>query len=128
MRLGRSRAPSPTVRSSSSPSTRTPPYSPCGIPYVHGKEIPSFEALFLATKEAYVEQGIDIRYETRVASLDLEAGTVEVEGQGDVGYDRLILATGFDYADPACPARTSRASTTSRTSAGPWSGTRSSTT
>jgi hypothetical protein len=28
-------------------------YSPCGIPYVHGKEIPDFERLFLATKEAY---------------------------------------------------------------------------
>ena len=23
-------------------------YSPCGIPYVHGKEIPTFEQLFLA--------------------------------------------------------------------------------
>src|SRR4029450_6968501 len=77
-----------------------PPYSPCGIPYVHGKEIPSFEALFLATKETYVEQGIDIRYETRVAALDLGAGTVGVEGQGDVGYDRLIVAPGFDYAGP----------------------------
>src|SRR5262245_29001629 len=32
-------------------------YSPCGIPYVHGKEIPSFEALFLATKEQYAAQG-----------------------------------------------------------------------
>ena len=28
-------------------------YSPCGIPYVHGKEIPDFERLFLATKDAY---------------------------------------------------------------------------
>jgi NADH oxidase (H2O2-forming) len=27
-------------------------YSPCGIPFVHGKEIPSFEALFLADKQA----------------------------------------------------------------------------
>ena len=26
-------------------------YSPCGIPFVHGKEIESFEKLFLATKE-----------------------------------------------------------------------------
>ena len=78
-------------------------YSPCGIPYVHGKEIPNFESLFLATKEAYVEQGIDIRYETRVASLDLKAGTVQVEGQGALGYDRLIVATGFDYADPGVP-------------------------
>jgi NADH oxidase (H2O2-forming) len=78
-------------------------YSPCGIPYVHGKEIPSFDALFLATKEAYVEQGIDIRYETRVTALDLEARRVAVEGQGDVGYDHLIVATGFDYADPGVP-------------------------
>src|SRR5262245_64942761 len=78
-------------------------YSPCGIPYVHGKEIPAFEALFLATKEAYVEQGIDIRYETRVNALDLNNGRVAVEGQGDVGYDRLIIATGFDYADPGVP-------------------------
>ena len=41
-------------------------YSPCGIPYVHGKEIDDFQRLFLATKEAYVEAGIDIRYETKV--------------------------------------------------------------
>ena len=41
-------------------------YSPCGIPYVHGKEIPDFERLFLGTKQQYVDQGIDIRYETAV--------------------------------------------------------------
>ena len=78
-------------------------YSPCGIPYVHGREIPSFEALFLATKEQYAEQGIDIRYETAVTSLDLDARTVQVAGQGAVHFDRLIVATGFDYADPGVP-------------------------
>ncbi len=78
-------------------------YSPCGIPYVHGKEIPNFESLFLATKEQYAQQGIDIRYETKVTGLDVRAGTVAVEGQGNVGYDRLIVATGFDYADPGVP-------------------------
>jgi NADH oxidase (H2O2-forming) len=78
-------------------------YSPCGIPYVHGKEIPSFEALFLAAKEAYVQAGIDVRYETRVSSLDVQRREVVVEGQGTVPYDRLILATGFDYADPGVP-------------------------
>src|SRR5262245_41927865 len=46
-------------------------YSPCGIPYVHGKEIDDFQRLFLATKDAYVQAGIDIRYETRVSSVDL---------------------------------------------------------
>ena len=40
-------------------------YSPCGIPYVHGKEIDTFERLFLAEKQAYVEAGIDVHYETR---------------------------------------------------------------
>ena len=78
-------------------------YSPCGIPYVHGKEIPNFESLFLATKEQYAKQGIDIRYETRVDGIDLKAGKVHVDGQGDVSYDRLIVATGFNYADPGVP-------------------------
>jgi NADH oxidase (H2O2-forming) len=78
-------------------------YSPCGIPYVHGREIPSFEALFLATKEQYAAQGIDIRYETTVSDLDLKAGVVEVVGRGTVPFDRLIVATGFDYADPGVP-------------------------
>jgi NADH oxidase (H2O2-forming) len=78
-------------------------YSPCGIPYVHGREIPDFERLFLAPKEAYVEQGIDIRYETEVTELDLAAGRVQVRGQDPVGFDRLVVATGFDYADPGVP-------------------------
>ncbi|MDP9073320.1 MAG: FAD-dependent oxidoreductase [Actinomycetota bacterium] len=78
-------------------------YSPCGIPYVHGKEIPDFQALFLATKQQYVDNGIDIRYETRVESIDVKARTVIVAGVGQVSYDRLILGTGWDYADPGVP-------------------------
>ncbi|HZQ26449.1 MAG TPA: FAD-dependent oxidoreductase, partial [Acidimicrobiales bacterium] len=78
-------------------------YSPCGIPYVHGKEIPDFESLFLASKQAYVDQGIDIRYESRVTGFDAKAGHVDVDGLGPVSYDRLIVATGFDYADPGVP-------------------------
>jgi NADH oxidase (H2O2-forming) len=78
-------------------------YSPCGIPYVHGKEIPDFERLFLAPKEAYVEQGIDIRYQTRVTAFDTGRKTVSVDGEGEVHYDRLVVATGFDYAVPQVP-------------------------
>ncbi|MGZ8630638.1 MAG: FAD-dependent oxidoreductase [Actinomycetota bacterium] len=78
-------------------------YSPCGIPYVHGREIPTFEQLFLATKETYEEVGIDIRYETRVNRLDPAAHEIEVEGAGPVGFDTLIVATGFEYADPGVP-------------------------
>jgi NADH oxidase (H2O2-forming) len=75
-------------------------YSPCGIPYVHGKEIDSFERLFLAQKEAYVAAKIDIRYETRVDAIDVKRKVVEVAGEGEVHWDRLVIATGFDYADP----------------------------
>jgi NADH oxidase (H2O2-forming) len=78
-------------------------YSPCGIPYVHGKEIPTFEQLFLQGKEAYVEAGIDVRYETRVTAIDTARREVTVEGRGAVPYDRLVLATGFDYEDPGVP-------------------------
>jgi NADH oxidase (H2O2-forming) len=78
-------------------------YSPCGIPYVHGREIPDFERLFLATREAYADQGIDIHYETRVTGISLQRKTVSVPGEDDVGYDRLIIATGFDYASPGVP-------------------------
>src|SRR5215813_8220083 len=75
-------------------------YSPCGIPYVHGKEIPDFERLFLATKEAYAGQGIDIHYETRVTGFNTERKTVSVQGQGDVGYDKLLIAPGFHDSTP----------------------------
>jgi len=78
-------------------------YSPCGIPYVHGKEIPSFENLFLATKQAYVDQGLDIRYETSVASFDPTAKTVTTGDGKTEPYDSLVLATGFNYADPGVP-------------------------
>jgi len=78
-------------------------YSPCGIPYVHGREIPDFDRLFLAGKEAYVEAGIDIHYNTKVTAVDLARRQVAVEGQGDVAWDRLVIASGFDYADPGVP-------------------------
>ncbi|MGE3285053.1 MAG: FAD-dependent oxidoreductase [Pseudonocardia sp.] len=78
-------------------------YSPCGIPYVHGGEIPDFERLFLAGKQAYVDAGIDIHYETAVTGIDLSAKTVTVEGEGEVTYDSLVICTGFEYADPGVP-------------------------
>ena len=78
-------------------------YSPCGIPYVHGGEIPDFERLFLAGKQAYVDAGIDVRYETEVTAIDTAARTVTITGEGAVRYDELIIATGWNYADPGVP-------------------------
>ena len=101
-------------------------YSPCGIPYVHGKEIDTFERLFLAPKEAYVQAGIDVHYETRVTSIDMTRKVVDVVGEGDgpVGPPRGGHRVRLRRPGRA-RRRTSAASTTSRTSGGPWSGTRS---
>ncbi len=74
-------------------------YSPCGIPYVHGREIPDFERLFLATRETYDNAGIEIHYETRVTGFSPGKKTVTVAGEGEVGYDKLIVATGFEVLD-----------------------------
>ena len=78
-------------------------YSPCGIPYVHGKEIDSFDRLFLATKEQYVATGIDVHYETTVESIDPKARTLAVAGEGEASYDRLVIATGWNYAKVDVP-------------------------
>src|SRR5512145_921593 len=78
-------------------------YSPCGIPYVHGREIDSFERLFLADKQTYEDAGIDVRYETRVHGIDLDRRTIAVEGSGPEPFDRLIIATGFEYEPPDVP-------------------------
>jgi NADH oxidase (H2O2-forming) len=78
-------------------------YSPCGIPYVHGKEIPDFQRLFMATKEAYAQQGLDIHYKTRVTGFSTGKKIVTVDGEGDVRYDKLIVCTGFNYAPTGVP-------------------------
>jgi NADH oxidase (H2O2-forming) len=78
-------------------------YSPCGIPYVHGKEIPDFQRLFLATRETYEATGIDIRYETEVTGFDPGQKTVSVRGEAPAGYDKLIVCTGFEYAPTGVP-------------------------
>ena len=36
-------------------------YSPCGIPFVYGGEIPKFEDLFLSTVQRYRDDGLDMR-------------------------------------------------------------------
>jgi NADH oxidase (H2O2-forming) len=78
-------------------------YSPCGIPYVHGKEIPDFERLFLAGKQTYIDAGIDVHYTTAVTAVDTAHKMVTVVGEGQVSYDTLVVATGFNYADPGVP-------------------------
>jgi NADH oxidase (H2O2-forming) len=77
-------------------------YSPCGIPYVHGREIPEFESLFLSTVERYVEEGLDMRMQTVVTDLDLDRRTLTARNMHE-GFDKLILCTGFVWEQPDVP-------------------------
>jgi NADH oxidase (H2O2-forming) len=77
-------------------------YSPCGIPFVHGKEIPDFKNLFLQTAEHYAEIGINISYNTRVTGINIEKKVVMV-GKEEYPWDRLVIATGFEYTEPDIP-------------------------
>jgi NADH oxidase (H2O2-forming) len=74
-------------------------YSPCGIPFVHGGEIPRFEDLFLSTVDRYVEDGLDMRMETVVTEIDLERRIVTARNQHE-GFDQLIVCTGFTWEKP----------------------------
>jgi NADH oxidase (H2O2-forming) len=77
-------------------------YSPCGIPFVHGREIDKFENLFLSTVERYIEDGLDMRMETTVTDIDLDRGTVTARN-GHEGFDKLVVCTGFTWEKPDVP-------------------------
>jgi NADH oxidase (H2O2-forming) len=77
-------------------------YSPCGMPFVHGKEIERFEDLFLSTVERYREDGLDMRMETAITDIDLDRGTVTARNTHE-GFDKLVIATGFTWEKPGVP-------------------------
>ena len=77
-------------------------YSPCGIPFVHGREIDKFESLFLSTVERYVEDGLDMRMETTVTDIDLDRGIVTSRNTHE-GFDKLAICTGWTWEKPDVP-------------------------
>jgi NADH oxidase (H2O2-forming) len=78
-------------------------YSPCGIPYVFGREIDKFDGLFLQPKEFYRnEMGLDLRTETVVERIDINKKVVYAGGE-EFPFDKLIICTGWEYEIPAVP-------------------------
>jgi NTE family protein len=64
-----------------------------------GSQAPSF----IHSEAFYQEHGIDLRLNTRVTAIDCEAHTVTTEGGEQIGYDRLLLATGATPRTPSLP-------------------------
>lgn len=79
-------------------------YSPCGIPYVFGREVESMDKLFLQKPEFYTQEiGLDLRLSTSVESIDMASRTVTQAGGETVGFDKLILCLGWSYVLPDIP-------------------------
>ncbi|MGB8216044.1 MAG: FAD-dependent oxidoreductase [Candidatus Methanoperedens sp.] len=68
-------------------------YSPCGIPFVLGGEIASFDDLHLEEMKHYTKMGIDIRTGVEVTRLDTDNNRIFI-GAKEVAYDYLVIATG----------------------------------
>jgi len=81
-----------------------PGYSPCGIPFVLGGHVPSFDKLIVFPPSYFRMMKLDLRLETTATNIDTKAKTVEIQDktgkQETLSYDSLILATG---ASPFIP-------------------------
>ncbi|MFC0561086.1 FAD-dependent oxidoreductase [Halalkalibacter alkalisediminis] len=75
-------------------------YAQCGLPYVVGGVIDSFDSLIARDVETFREKyGIDARVNHEVTSVDMEKQTVSGDGF-ELEYDKLLIATG---ASPVMP-------------------------
>ena len=80
-------------------------YSPCGIPFVLGRHIPSFDELVVFSPAYYRMMKLDLRLETTVTSISTDAKTVEIEDKTGkrerLEYDSLIITTGaYPFVPP----------------------------
>ena len=68
------------------------------------------DSVLVEPEAFYAEAGVEVRLATRVTGVDTSARTVAVDGER-IGYDRLVLASGWSRAGWALPARSSTAFT-----------------
>jgi NADH oxidase (H2O2-forming) len=68
-------------------------YSHCGIPFVLGREIESFEKLIVKPPGFFREKNIDVKLNEKVMSINL-TGQVVLTGEGAYPFDKLVIATG----------------------------------
>lgn len=68
-------------------------YSHCGIPFVLGREIESFEKLIVKPQEFFRKNRIDIRLNECASSIDMNLKIVRT-GEGLYPFDKLVIATG----------------------------------
>lgn len=81
-----------------------PGYSRCGLPFVIGGQIPSFNDLIVFSQAYFQMMKLDLRTQTKATKIDIQAKTVETldkNGKNDIiNYDSLIIATGATSFTP----------------------------
>ncbi|RXA18713.1 pyridine nucleotide-disulfide oxidoreductase [Methanosarcina sp. MSH10X1] len=68
-------------------------YSHCGIPFVLGREIESFEKLIVKPQDFFRKNGINVRLNECASLIDLDLKIVRT-GEGIYPFDKLVIATG----------------------------------
>lgn len=80
-------------------------YSACGIPYWVGGEVRTPQELVARSPEEHRRNGIDLRTGVEATAINRDTKVV-VTDQGDVPYDRLVIATGAEPVRPDLPGIT----------------------
>ena len=80
-------------------------FGACGLPYYLGEQFSDANEMFARTPEQIEKSGINLLLRTEVTNVDFDNKTVtyidlETDAQGDLTYDRLMIATG---ATPTIP-------------------------
>ena len=80
-------------------------YSPCGIPFVLGRHIPSFDKLVVFPQSFFRMMKLNLMLETAAKNIDTKNKTVEIQDktgkQETLQYDSLIIATGaYPFVPP----------------------------
>jgi CoA-dependent NAD(P)H sulfur oxidoreductase len=82
-------------------------YGMCGILYFLGGTVPEAEDLLAYPPSEFRDRrGIDLRLHTRVTAIDADAREVHIAGpggEGPLGYDVLIMASGAAPVRPPVP-------------------------
>jgi NADH oxidase (H2O2-forming) len=79
-------------------------YSRCGLPFVLGGQIPSFNSLIVFPRAYFQMMKLDLRTETKATAINAQSKTVEtIDKNGKtetIPYDSLIIATGANSFMP----------------------------
>ena len=83
-------------------------FANCGLPYHVGGEIAERDKLFVVSAKMLGKRfNLDVRVNTRAEAIDADKRIVRLTGSGgrddELGYDRLILATGTLPLSPPIP-------------------------